>query len=66
MPWFVPSLTISHTNLPRKPCLWFGVTNNIHSFGKIQSRVVKGQADWEKFFGQVGTNEIWRCWSLWP
>jgi hypothetical protein len=35
------------------PVVW--CNHKIHSFGKNQSRVVKGQADWEKFFEQVGT-----------
>ena len=39
------------------PVVWCNL--KIHSFSKNQSRVVKGQADWEKFFEQVGANEIW-------
>jgi hypothetical protein len=39
------------------PVVW--CNHKIHSFSNNQSRVVKGQDDWEKFFEQVGTNEIW-------
>jgi hypothetical protein len=46
------------------PVVW--CNHKIHSFSKNQSRVVKGQADWQKFFEQVGAKEIWSCWSLWP
>jgi hypothetical protein len=46
------------------PVVW--CNHKIHSFDKTQSRFVKGQADWQKFFEQVGASEIWRCWSLWP
>jgi hypothetical protein len=42
------------------PVVWCNL--KIHSFSKNQSRVVKGQADWEKFFEQVGANEIRSCW----
>jgi hypothetical protein len=41
------------------PVVWCNL--KIHSFSKNQSRVVKGQADWEKFFEQVGANEIRSC-----
>jgi hypothetical protein len=27
---------------------------------------VRGQADWQQFFEQVGANEIWRCWWKTP
>jgi hypothetical protein len=46
------------------PVVW--CNHKIHSFGKNQSRVVKRQADWQKFFEQVGANEIWRCWWKTP
>jgi hypothetical protein len=62
--------TCSTNNFPHQiggqtlPVVW--CNHKIRSFGKIQSRVVKGQTDRQKFFEQVGANQILRCWSLWP
>ncbi len=55
--------TVSINHFPHQfgakslPVVW--CNHKIHSFDKTQSRFVKGQADWQKFFEQVGASEIW-------